>query len=60
MLIIDQKELLNHKELLLPNDKDVKITGTINDRHLLFLKQIYAFPTWRSTLPMPTLKVSRV
>ncbi|MBR6105026.1 MAG: leucine-rich repeat protein [Paludibacteraceae bacterium] len=42
MLIIDQKELLNHKELLLPNDKDVKITGTINDRHLLFLKQIYA------------------
>ena len=42
MLIIDPKELLNYKELLLPNNKEVKITGTINDQHLIFLKQIYA------------------
>lgn len=42
MLTINNNDLLSHKELLLPNNREIKVTGTIDDLHILFLKQIYA------------------
>lgn len=42
MSTFNSTELLKQQDLLQPNEKDIKITGVLNNEHILFLKQIYA------------------